>query len=179
MRHFFGCLVLVILSATAARATVVIPADLTELANNAQWIVRGEVVDVSGQWADNRRAIETVVTLQVEAALKGSPGETVTFRVAGGTLGRYRSIVVGAPEFAVGQRVIVFLGANGPIIPYLVGFHQGVYRISSTTNGTTVVMPPADAASTAPDAGRGAPTRVPVPLNDFERRVRTLTGDVQ
>ena len=44
-------------------------------------------------------------------------------------MGRYRSIFVGAPEFAVDQRVVVFLGARGPSVPYVLGLSQGVYRI--------------------------------------------------
>jgi hypothetical protein len=120
MRHSLIAFVLLLAGAGAARATVVVPADVGELARDARFIVRGQVLAVDGRWTDDHRTIETVVTLQVESALKGSPGDITSFRISGGTLGRYRNIVVGAPQFAVGQRVVVFLGANGPVIPYLV-----------------------------------------------------------
>jgi hypothetical protein len=91
------------------------PADLGELSRDAWAIARGRVVAVDAQWTDGRRTIETIVTLEPDAYLKGQPGSTVQFRVPGGSLGRFRNIVVGAPRFAVGQRVIVFLGARGTV----------------------------------------------------------------
>src|SRR6185295_5777092 len=107
-------------------ATVLIGADLGELASDARAIARGRVVAVDARWTDDRRTIETIVTLDVESYLKGELGSEVRFSVPGGSFGRYRNIVVGAPQFAVGQRTIVFLGAHGPTVPYLVGFSQGV-----------------------------------------------------
>ena len=40
-------------------------------------------------------------------------------------MGRYRSIFVGAPTFAVDDRVAVFLGTRGPAVPHLLGLSQG------------------------------------------------------
>ena len=115
--------------ALPARATVFIGADLGELSRDAIAIARGRVVAVEGRWGENRRTIETMVTLEVERYLKGSLGDTLEFRVPGGGLGRFRTVVVGAPEFAVDQRVVVFLGARGPSVPYVLGLSQGVFRI--------------------------------------------------
>src|ERR1019366_1497680 len=115
--------------AVPARATVLIPADLGELSRDALAIARGRVAAVDTQWTEDHGTIETIVTLEVERYLKGSLGSTLRFRVPGGELGRFRSIVVGAPEFAVDQRVVVFLGARGPSIPHILGFSQGVFRL--------------------------------------------------
>ena len=49
----------------------------------------------------------------------------------GGRLGRYRSLVVGAPTFEAGQRVVVFLGATPPSLPYVLGMSQGVFRVAA------------------------------------------------
>lgn len=168
--------------AASARATTVIPAELGELAADAVAIARGRVTAVDGRWTDDRRAIETIVTLDVDAYLKGGLGATVQFRVPGGLLGRFRSIVVGAPRFAVDDRVIVFLGTRGPMIPYVVGFNQGVYRVvrDAAVSGAVwrVTPPPLPAATseTAIKIVRGDPARVPVRLDDFEARVRALVG---
>src|SRR6478735_10629820 len=91
-----------------AAATVLIPADLGELSRDAMAIARGRVIALDSQWTEDRGTIETVVTLEVESYLKGSLGPTLRFRVPGGELGRFRSIVVGAPDLAVDQRVVVF-----------------------------------------------------------------------
>ena len=159
-------------------ATVLIGADLGELARDARAIARGRVVAVDAQWTPDRRTIETLVTLEVDAYLKGALGATVQFRVPGGSLGRFRSIVVGAPQFAVDDRVVVFLGARGPSVPFVVGFSQGVYRLVRSGDGSTwLVTPPA----TLPTAAavtivRGDPQRRPLPLSDFEQQVRALAG---
>jgi hypothetical protein len=159
------------------RATVVVPADLGELSRDARAIARGRVAAVEGRWTDDRRTIETIVTLEVESYLKGALGSTLQFRVPGGDLGRYRRIVVGAPEFAVDQRVIVFLGASGPMIPYVLGLNQGVYRIVRADDRSAwLVTPPALLPSAAGRVVRGDPSRRPLELADFEQQVRALAG---
>jgi hypothetical protein len=164
------------LIAARADATVLVPADLGELSRDARVIVRGRVVAVDSRWTADRRSVETLVTLDVETYLKGSLGDTVTVRVPGGRLGRYRSIVVGAPEFAPDQRVILFLGHQGPSVPYILGLSQGVYRIALTAS-TWVVAPPALMATPAGQRiVRGDPARRPLALDAFEREVRALAG---
>ena len=75
-----------------AQATVVVPADLGELSRDALAIARGRVVALDARWTDDRRRVETLVTLEAESYLKGALGPVVQFRVPGGRLGRYRSI---------------------------------------------------------------------------------------
>lgn len=166
----FACACLV----TPLSATVIVPANVAELAHDANLIARGTVVEVEGRWADGRRGIETIVTIEAETVLKGEPTRTTQFRVPGGTLGRYRNIVMGAPQFAVGQRVIVFLGASGPQIPYLLGMSQGVYRVSASEDGRTMVTPSALMPGAVGPIVRGAADRQPTPLAEFERNVRAL-----
>jgi hypothetical protein len=178
MRSWIACALLVVTAATA-RATVIVPADLGELSRDALAIVRGRVAAVDARYTEDRGTIETIVTLEVESYLKGALGQVVRFRVPGGELGRYRSIVVGAPEFAVDQRVVVFLGAHGPSVPHLVGFSQGVFRLVRARDGSGwIVTPPAmlPAAGAAVAVVRGDLTRRPLPLADFEQRVRALAG---
>src|SRR5471032_1455956 len=115
--------------AAPASATVIIPADLGELSRDALVIVRGRVAAVDARWTGDRRTIETIVTLEAESYLKGAFGPAMQFTVPGGELGRFRSIVVGAPVFAVDEHVVVFLGARGPSVLHLVGFSQGVFRV--------------------------------------------------
>src|SRR3954465_3834700 len=145
-------LVLFVVSGVSSRATVLIPADLGELSRDALAIARGRVAALDSQWTEDHATIETIVTLEVEGYLKGSLGSTLRFRVPGGELGRFRSIVVGAPEFVVDQRVVVFLGANGPSVPHVLGLNQGVFRMSRSTDSagwivTSPVLPPAATAS--------------------------------
>ena len=171
MRTVILTAVLLVGVALHLSATVIVPADLSELIHDAQWIARGTVVRVDGQWTDDRRTIETVVTLETERYLKGDAGETLQFRVPGGVLGRFRNIVVGAPQFAVGQRVVVFLGASGPRVPHVLGLHQGVYRLGASPEGQALVLPPPSMPGVSGPVMRGAADRRPAPLGEFERRV--------
>jgi hypothetical protein len=162
-----------------AGATVLVPADLGELARDAGAIVRGRVAATEARWTGDRRAIETVVTIEVEESLKGSLGRTVQFVVPGGTLGRYRSLFVGAPQFAAEERVVVFLGWRGPSYPFLLGLGQGVFRVAANATRTeAMVTPPPLIAPAAGSARivRGDLSRVPMPLAAFEQRVRALAG---
>jgi hypothetical protein len=159
-------------------ATVLVPADLGELSRDALAIARGRVVALDTQWTEDRGTIETIVTLEVESYLKGSLGATVRFRVPGGTLGRFRSLVVGAPEFAVDQRVVVFLGARGPAVPHVLGLSQGVFRVSraADNSGWLVTSPVLMPAASTVRVMRGDPARRALPLGDFEQAVRSLAG---
>lgn len=167
----------VALFAVYTSATTLLPADLGELSREARVIARGQIVAVEGRVSDDRRAIETLVTLAPERYLKGSLGPLVQFRVPGGQVGRVRRIMVGAPDFSVGQHVIVFLGARPPGLPYVLGLSQGVYRVVS--DGTTWrVTQPAIVASGAPGPiVRGDVARRPLPLADFEREVQALAEE--
>ena len=165
--------------AATASATVIVPADVGELARDAVAIVRGRVVALNARWTDDHRSIDTIVTLEVERYLKGSFGPTLQFRVPGGELGRFRSVVVGAPEFAVDEHVVIFLGARGPSVPYIVGFSQGVFRVvPSADQAGLVVTPPPVFPATAGTTRivRGDVSRRPMVLAEFEQRVRALAG---
>jgi hypothetical protein len=151
--------------------------DLGELSRDALAIARGRVAAVDAQWTEDRGTIETIVTLEVESYLKGSLGSTLRFRVPGGEFGRFRSIVVGAPAFAVDERVVVFLGARGPSVPYVLGLNQGVFRVSRAADNsgwfvTSPVLPPAEGRTVR--VVRGDPSRRALALGDFEHTVRML-----
>jgi len=174
MRVVLITILLSVITDGAARATVVVPADLNQLSREAVAIARGHIVAVEPQWKDDRRGIETLVTLETETYLKGSLGSAVQFRVPGGSLGRFRSVVVGAPQFTVGQHVILFLGSHGPTIPYVLGLSQGVYRLTQSPQGDLMVTPPVIAAASDGPIVRGSLR--PSSLGDFERQVRALVG---
>ena len=178
-RTLLFCLVLGI--CRSAHATALVGADLGELARDARAIARGRVVAVDGQWTADHRTIETIVTLEVESYLKGALGQTVQSRVPGGNLGRFRSIVVGAPAFQVDERVVVFLGATGPSVAYVLGLSQGVFRVvRGADTSSWLVTPPAIMPSTVTvKITRGDPARQPLPLPEFEQRVRAIVAGVK
>jgi hypothetical protein len=156
-------------------ATVLLPGDLGDIARAASAIVRGTVVDVRSDWADSRRRVETIVTVRVSESLKGEMRGLVSVKVPGGVLGRYRSITIGAPSFRPGEEVVLFLGAEPPALPFLIGLGQGVFRVQrDLRTGATVVTPPALLADPARNVRvkRGDPSRGALSVRQFADTVR-------
>lgn len=154
-------------------ATVVLPADFATIVTEAGVIVHGRVIDVRSEMTGPRRIIESVVTVAVVESLKGAPGASVTFRVPNGQVGRYRRILVGAPEFAEGDEVVVFLTGRPPAMPTVFGLSQGVYRVTRNAAARAVVTPPPITAGSG-RVIRGDPARGPMPIDTFAREVRTV-----
>jgi hypothetical protein len=170
LSRFLSC-AFCVSTATTVFATVLLPADFATIVSESQTIAHGRVIDVRSAMTPPSGRIETVVTLAVVDAIKGPATQTVSFRVPNGQVGRYRRIFVGAPEFASGDEVIVFLQGRAPQMPSIFGLSQGVYRVSHDGSSRAFV-------SRSPIAGadarivRGDPARQPLPLEAFIRTVR-------
>lgn len=176
MRQGFATIAFVLCLAGPLRATSILPADVGELSHEAVAIIVGRVAAVDARWTAERRGIETLVTLDAETYLKGGLGRSVQFVTPGGDLGRFQNIVVGAPRFVRGERVIVFLGARGPSLPFILGFNQGVFRVTASDRDDLVTPPAFLPTGTTGRIVRGDPSRRPMPLAQFERSIRALVG---
>jgi hypothetical protein len=163
-------------SASTLSATVVLPAEFSEVVNGSQIIVYGRVAEVRPEWTDGRRRIESVVTVEAASFLRGTPTRTVSFRVPGGQIGRLKSVTVGAPEFRAGEEVVLFLRGQGPSVPQVFGMHQGVYRVRvDARSGDRMVSFPLLGRTEEPQkVVRGAIERRPLPLAQFTQTVRTV-----
>lgn len=173
-------LFLVCLPGAVARATVLVPAEFREVVNGSEIIVYGRVIDATPEWTDDRKRIDTLITFEVGTWLKGGPGETLTFKVPGGRIGRYRSLTVGAPEFAIGDEAVLFLRSSGGAGPFVFGLNQGVYRVrvDSGTVRRMVVPPALLAAGDSPEVVvRGAAARRSVPLETFGAQVQAVIAE--
>jgi hypothetical protein len=164
------------LASATALATVLIPAELGELARDADVVAHGRVISVEARQAEGSRRVERVVTLEVEQSLKGSATELVTFVSPGGELGRYRTVMVGAPEFLVGEEVVVFLRAGRGRAAHVLGLNQGVFRVATLgASGQRLVLSPVvvGAHPTEPvKVERGGKGGRAMPLSDFAQAVR-------
>ena len=157
---------------------MLVPAEFVEIVGGSAIIAHARIVDVRAEWADGRRWIDSVVTADVVTYLKGgSEPQTISFKVPGGRLGRYRSVVVGAPSFVRGEEAILFLRSRGDELPDVFGLNQGVFRIRlDPVTGQRIVVPPlmkADVSSPEPQpVVRGALDRKPVTFDAFGVKVR-------
>ena len=111
-------------------AITVKPLSFAELVDGSAAVVHGRVSAVHGQWTADRHGIDSLVSIDVIDYLKGGLGERVTVRVPGGQVGGMVNVIPGAPTFAEGDQVVLFLKVDGPSIPVVTGTTQGVYRVT-------------------------------------------------
>ena len=171
--RFVTSLALCMTVASGASATVIVPADFSEMVASSELVVHGRVVGVRAQITGDRRTIDTVVTVSVVDAFKGDPGSTVYFRVPSGQVGRYRRVMVGAPEFEEGDEVVLFLKGRPPALPMPFGLSQGVYRVARGRDGRGTVTPLV-ISETPGRVVRGDPARRPLEMAVFARDVRAI-----
>jgi len=126
-----------------AQATTVIAPTFDELVREAELIFQGTVTNVESQWTGEggQRHIVSYITIQVEDALKGTPGASYTIRMLGGTVGDETMEVSDSPKFKVGDREILFVENNGRQFIPLVGIMYGRYRVQKDEQtGADVVL---------------------------------------
>ncbi len=179
MRRSFLATLLFALAIAPAQAVTVAPLSFEELVRHSSSVVYARVVDVRATWSDDRRRIDSLVTVEVIRGLKGSAAAHVTLTVPGGQIGRFRHLVPGAPTFVPGDLAVWFLTAKGPRLPVPTGFTQGIYRvIRDGGSGATLVTPPVVEAG-GRSIVRGDTRRKPVPLATFESAVRAVEAGVR
>lgn len=169
--------VVVLLAAASPSANLTVPTEFREVVAESERIVRGLVTDVRSEAVPDR-GIESIVTVAVEATLKGDDDPFVSFRVPGGTVGSRRVVMVGAPRFRDGQRAVWFLKRDPSAAWRPVGLSLGVYRVGTEARtGRVVVAPPVVAGWTTGATGpvvRGDVRRRLLPMQEFESVVRLV-----
>ncbi len=173
---------LLLLLGAAVHATVIVPAEFREVVHGSDVIAYGRVESVRAEWSDDRRRIETSVTFGVASYFKGDSGPTIVFTVPGGQLGRYRSVMMGAPVFQPGDEAFLFLKTGVAPTPVVYGFNQGVFRVrpDAGTGRRLVASPALLAGSDAPQPlVRGARARRPVPIESFAAQVQAVMAEAR
>ena len=163
----------------ALHATVLLPAEFREIVNGADLIVYARVAHTEVRWSDDRRRVDTLVTLQAGTYLKGGGGESLVIKVPGGTIGRYMNVLVGAPAFAAGDEAVFFLSSRGREYPAVFGLNQGVFRVAvDATTRRRLVTPPLMARGSArATVVRGDASRRPLPLETFGAQVQSVLAE--
>ena len=168
-----------------ADATVVAPLDFDAQCAHADRVFVGTVRSVVAR-ADAAAPghFETIVTLATEETVVGAVPPVVTLSLAGGEVGGIRQWIDGMPEFAVGERYVVFLEPDGdpPLISPVVGFNQGLYRAlpDPAASGGMVVRDRTGAplgASLRVRAATAAATAAGVPAPTPTRAVPVVGAD--
>lgn len=178
LRRFLAVLIAAA-APVALAATVLVPADFREVINGSDLIVYARVSAIDVRWSDDRKHVDTLVTLQAGTYLKGTAGPTLVVAVPGGTIGRYMNVTIGAPHFAVGDEAVFFLTTRDRAMPAVFGLNQGIFRVSPPgPGGRRVVMPPVMSRADGPEpVVRGDPARRPIPLETFGAQVQSVLAE--
>lgn len=113
----------------SVQATVLPYKTLDQLATEADGIVVGIVRQVQPV-VNTPGDINTFVTIEPQEVISGQLAQRgLTLKVHGGFDGQRGLHVEGAPQFAVGDRVLLFVQGNGRELVPFVGWTQGVFRI--------------------------------------------------
>jgi hypothetical protein len=171
-------IVAVALLVEPAFATVTVPTEFSEIVADSIVIVRGHVTDVRAV-ADRDRGVETIGTVAIDETLKGPASDFVSIRLPGGTIGRYRWVMVGVPTLRAGDQGIFFLKQDAATFWRPVGLGMGIYRIlAAPVTGLPVVDPPVALGVTAKPGvvTRGDTARRLLAVPDFESLVRVVVA---
>jgi hypothetical protein len=161
-------------------AITVVPMTFEQLVGESTAVVYARVAEVRGRWTQDRRNIESIVTVEPLRYVKGDLGERIALRLPGGEAGGMTQVLPGAPVLREGDLVVLFLGSSGPSIPSPVGLTQGVFRVAvDRRTGTTLVIPPPLKASAAGRIIRGAAERRSLTLDVFAQEVRAISGNAR
>lgn len=177
-------LALGLIAATGAFATTYLPVTFGDLITRADLIFVGEVADVRSFPTSSRdgTVIKTRVVFRVTDALWGTTGIVEVLEFLGGEWNGLRMEVAEMPQFAVGDRRVVFARRERSINP-IVGFTQGLLQIRRDAAGTDRVLTLAGVPLSSPErVGLASPAPIPVDvigmrLSDFRASVvRSLAG---
>jgi hypothetical protein len=152
--------------ASSAAASTFVAASVEEVARSSEAVVRGRVVAAAGRATRDGRIV-TDVDVEVASAWKGAPERTVRIVVPGGSLGWIALRVEGAPTFAPGEEVVVFLAREGRAWR-VNGYGLGKYRVVGAE-----ARPGLGASEVVPRApGAGERLVGTMAVAELERRVR-------
>jgi hypothetical protein len=154
-------LALRVLAAHPAAATVLVPMSDEALVASSDAIVVGRVGLITTVALDGGRVV-TRITLSVERALKGAAaGGSLVVTELGGQVGARAVVVLGAPEYRTGERVLAFLRSRADGSLETNGLALGTYHIAPDASG-------------APLARRAVPQVDERPLATFLARIAAL-----
>jgi hypothetical protein len=144
---------------------------LSQLVQASSTIVQGRVVTQTTRTNASHTRIFTYTTVQINKALKGQPGSSLTIEQPGGTIGNVHVHVPGTAFLRPGTEYVLFLEpvAGQAETYHMVGMMQGAFRVYRAKNSSERrIILPLGALTT----GSGTKTLSPSPsLGEFEMTV--------
>lgn len=132
-----GMAAVLVFMSSIATATSVKTFTLRETVDLSAQVCVASIESVTSRWAKGHHEIESVVVLRDVDFLKGSGPRTIEWVIPGGTIDGVTMKIAGAPEFAAGERWMLFLLPQWKTHP-CAGIWQGAFRLESGSSGPIV-----------------------------------------
>jgi hypothetical protein len=164
-----------------ARGTTFVAMSDEDLTHSSSVIALGEVRAISTR-VDSGDQVETQIHVAVDDQVKGAARYSVTFVVPGGAFGDVRRVVFGAPQFYVGERVLVFLRPRPDGVLSTNALAMGKYTVVRGADGDVArrQLGGTGAAVLAYDRRSGALSPAPATdqrrLGDFVQTLRDIVA---
>ncbi len=134
----FPLFLLLCLAAPTSAATIVMMSD-KNLVINSRLIVTGTVRHITSAFNNTERLAWTYIEIECDKVLKGElAGQTIVLKQAGGDFAEFGVHVFGQPQFAEGQRVLLYLN-TAP---------DGSLRVAHNLLGRFAILKDADGMET-------------------------------
>jgi hypothetical protein len=153
-------------------ATTLARMDVRELARQSAYIARARCMNTASQSAAGQ--VWTLSTFVVTEAWKGNPPSPFTVRLPGGQAAGLRVTVEGAPRFAAGEDVVLFLTPDSSRGMSIISWAQGTFRVrrNPRTGDAVVVQDTAGLQVLDTRSGSWSPgERRQLPLAELRARV--------
>jgi hypothetical protein len=109
-----------------------ISADLKTLTKNSEVVLIGKVSKQESKWNENKSAIYTDVTIEVDEYLKGQRGEkSITVSHLGGEVGEVGELYTHIPTFKEQEEMVLFVKMNK---------NDGKYQVYNGDNGKIEII---------------------------------------
>jgi hypothetical protein len=158
-----------LLAATPALGAQAVALSVEGLTRASDAVVHGQVRRLSTTLSPDGRRIFTLVELEVGAALRGEPARVIQLIVPGGVSGAIGQRVDGAPAFAEGEEVVVFLHRAEADSYRVTGLAQGKFSVA----GPQARPDLSHLQFVARQVPAGERAVEPMPVAELERRVRS------
>ncbi len=133
-------LLLVLSIPMAASQFVDMPFD--QIAREAKYVVRGQVLDTWSQWDESREVIYTYATVRVTRYFGETTGpDMLLVREVGGTVDGYTQEAVGFPMIRSGEQIVAFLAEDGADLR-IHAYNQGKFLVRSRAGREVLVSDP-------------------------------------
>jgi hypothetical protein len=125
-----------------------------QIAREAKYVVRGQVLDTWSQWDDSREVIYTYATVRVNRYFGETTGpDVLTIREVGGTVDGYTQEAVGFPVIRRGEQIVAFLAEDGGTDLRIHAYNQGKFLVRERRGREVLISDPVKQGDERRDVG--------------------------